>query len=277
MSSAPRLHVECSGTRGADPYGIAVLCHGFGGSARNFRPQARALGALAEVRLYDARGHARSEAPSAPSDYQLSSLVSDLARVVDEAGSGPCVVGGLSMGALTALSYTLANPERVSGLVLAAFPADAPEARSWALRFADAIEQEGTSAALERFILGPEGRFDPGAASFIRQGFLEHSPYALVSLLRETLAVTPTFDDLADSLTRVHCPTLLVVGDRDEPSVVASSRLAKLLPSARLAIIKNAGHVVNLAATRPFNEVLLEWYGAITQPSLSYPQVVTRS
>src|SRR5262249_51553779 len=54
----PRLHVEKEGDGPA-----VVLAHGFAGSARNFGPQARALRTGFRVTRYDARGHARSEAP----------------------------------------------------------------------------------------------------------------------------------------------------------------------------------------------------------------------
>src|SRR5690349_2261051 len=47
----PRLHVERQGSGPA-----VVLAHGFGGSARNFRPQARALADACTLLTYDARG-----------------------------------------------------------------------------------------------------------------------------------------------------------------------------------------------------------------------------
>jgi pimeloyl-ACP methyl ester carboxylesterase len=46
------LHVDAEG---AGP--SIVLAHGFGGSARNFRPQSRALSPTHRVVRYDARGH----------------------------------------------------------------------------------------------------------------------------------------------------------------------------------------------------------------------------
>jgi pimeloyl-ACP methyl ester carboxylesterase len=61
--AAPALHVEVHGPHAAT--GV-VLAHGFGGSARNWRPQLRALRGRYRVVVYDARGHARSEAPAQP-------------------------------------------------------------------------------------------------------------------------------------------------------------------------------------------------------------------
>src|SRR5919204_2670872 len=107
----PRLHVEIEGDGPA-----LVLAHGFGGSARNFLPQARALGERRRVVRFDARGHARSEAPDDAAAYTPATFVADLARVLDTAGAADAVVGGLSMGAGTALRLALDHPDRVRGL-----------------------------------------------------------------------------------------------------------------------------------------------------------------
>src|SRR5690349_2560345 len=113
----PRLHVESEGDGPA-----LVLAHGFGGSARNFAGQARAFRDGHRVVRYDARGHARSDAPDDAAAYTPETFVGDFVRVLDGAGVTEAVVGGLSMGAGTALRFALERPERVHGLVLAAFP-----------------------------------------------------------------------------------------------------------------------------------------------------------
>ena len=114
------LHVEVSGTGQS-----VLLAHGFGGSARNFRPQLKALRGRYRTIVYDARGHARSFAPETAAEYTPDCFASDLGRALDQAGAERAVVGGLSMGAGVALRFALAHPERVQGLVLASFPAAA--------------------------------------------------------------------------------------------------------------------------------------------------------
>src|SRR5213593_3269207 len=134
MSAEPRLHVE---VEGSGP--VVVLAHGFGGSARNFLPQARGLRDRYRIVRFDARGHARSEAPAEASAYTPEAFVADLGRVLDQVGARAAIVGGLSMGAGTALRFALAHPGRVQGLVLAAFPpgagapprASIPRTRAW--------------------------------------------------------------------------------------------------------------------------------------------------
>src|SRR3989442_9959431 len=92
-NTLPALHVEAEGD---GP--VVVLGHGFGGSARNFLPQARALRDRYRIVRFDARGHARSGAPAEAAAYTPEAFVADVGRVLDQVGAARAVVGGLSMG-----------------------------------------------------------------------------------------------------------------------------------------------------------------------------------
>jgi pimeloyl-ACP methyl ester carboxylesterase len=256
----PRLHVEVDG---AGP--TIVLGHGFAGSARNFRAQARALKDRFRIVRFDARGHARSEAPDDAEAYRPAAFVADVARVLDGVGARSAVVGGLSMGAGIALRFALAHPERTRGLVLAAFPAGATPgslgARAGA--FADAIDAEGLAAAGARFVWGQGSGLDPGAAALIRQGFLEHSPRALAHTLRGLVAVQPSVTELAASVRALTCPALVIVGAEDRWSLDASRALAAALPVARFVTVADAGHVVNVARPEVFNAAVADFVAAL--------------
>jgi pimeloyl-ACP methyl ester carboxylesterase len=233
-----------------------VLCHGFGGSARNFRPQARALGASVRFVLFDARGHARSEKPLPEHAYRLPCLIEDLASVVDLHTSGRVIVGGLSLGAAVALGYALRHPDRIAGLLLASYPTPPSHLRPWALQFAANIEEFGVEIAGERFIWGPTSRFDPKTRELVRRGFLEHAPWALAALLRHSLAALGPLEDSSGELRELPMPTRIVVGGDDTGSVGPCHLLSRLIPRASLSVLEGAGHVVNLARVAEFNREL---------------------
>jgi pimeloyl-ACP methyl ester carboxylesterase len=246
------LHVEHYGT--GSP--AILLMHGFGGSARNFRSQARLLASNRRVILFDLRGHARSAAPMDPAEYEPICFVDDVAQVLRDAAVDRAVVGGLSMGAGIALQFAIARPESVHALVLSSFPPPGDRsATSWALRFADAIESRGLEEAGSEFVWSGD-RFDNEAARFIRQGFLEHRPHALVAILRRVIATHPSVDALSEKLARIIQPTLVIVGSRDTRSIGPSHDLARLLPRARPNEVAESGHVVNLEKPKVFNEIL---------------------
>ncbi len=233
-----------------------MLGHGFGGSCRNFRVQARALRGVARFTLFDARGHARSEAPTDPASYDPDRMVDDLVRVLDVAGEERAVIGGLSMGAGIALRFALEHPHRVRALVLAAFPSPGHVNRTWATEFADALERHGTEHAGAEFVWGVRSRFDQRAAALIRAGFLEHAPHGLAHLLRRVVSQQPAVADLSAALAALVVPTLVVVGSNDAVSLEPCRALASVLPRARLVVVEGAGHVVNLAGQAAFDAAL---------------------
>jgi pimeloyl-ACP methyl ester carboxylesterase len=255
-----RLHVEVEGDGPT-----VVLAHGFAGSARNLGPQARALRGRYRVVRYDARGHARSEAPDDPSAYSLDALAGDLGRVMDEVGAAQAVVGGISMGAVTALAFASTQPARVRGVVVAALPGSSRAGRGLAriaAAFAEAIERDGLDAAGARFVWGAQSGLDARGARLVRQGFLEHSPRALAHCLRGVVAQWPDVDEMA-GLEAMTAPLLAIAGAADGGALEASRKLQARLPRTEVVAIPDAGHLVNLEQAVRFNEALLAWLGRL--------------
>jgi 3-oxoadipate enol-lactonase len=92
-----------------------VLLHGLSATRRNVVQGSRAL-VKRGYRLisYDARGH--GESSRAPS-YEYADLAADLDAVLDELALDSTALVGSSMGAATAMAFTLEHPERVPALV----------------------------------------------------------------------------------------------------------------------------------------------------------------
>jgi len=92
-----------------------VLLHGLSATRRNVVQGSRAL-VKRGYRLisYDARGH--GESSPAPS-YEYRELVGDLEAVLAELELERAALVGSSMGAATAMAFTLEHPERVPALV----------------------------------------------------------------------------------------------------------------------------------------------------------------
>jgi pimeloyl-ACP methyl ester carboxylesterase len=253
----PQLHVEARGE------GPAVLfLHGFAGSARNWRPQLRALAGRYRTIAFDARGHARSEAPAGAAAYTVEASVDDALRVLREAGEEGAAWVGLSMGAAVALEAALRAPHAVRSLVLASIPGGRGAARgisAHAEAFAEAIDREGVDAAGARFVWGPDAGFDAQGAALVRQGFLEHPAHGLSLTLRGILAGWPPVAERGAELARLRVPALVVAGGQDAGSLEPSRALAAAIPGARLEIVEGAGHVVNLARPEAFSARLLSF------------------
>jgi pimeloyl-ACP methyl ester carboxylesterase len=59
-----------------------------------------------------------------------------------------------------------------------------------------------------------------------------------------------------DGLATIKVPTLIIVGDQDQPFLAPCEYMAKKIPGARLEVIANAGHSSNLDQPAAFNRVL---------------------
>lgn len=163
------------------------------------------------------------------------------------------------MGAATALEFALRHPERVCGLLLAAYPSPGAgrglTRRAWATGFADALRDYGPEVAGAKFVWGETPRFDEKDSQFIRLGFLEHPPHALEAILRGVLAGLEDPAKLAPRLSAIRVPTLVVVGADDKESLEPSRELASYIPGAEFKVVPDAGHVVNLKQPAIFNEL----------------------
>jgi len=62
-----------------------------------------------------------------------------------------------------------------------------------------------------------------------------------------------------DALPSIQVPTLIIVGDQDQPFLDPCEYMAKKIPGARLEVIAGAGHSSNLDQPEAFNRVLREF------------------
>jgi pimeloyl-ACP methyl ester carboxylesterase len=195
-----------------------VLLHGLSATRRNVVQGSRHL-IKRGYRLiaYDARGHGAS---SPGGSYEYSDLVDDLEAVLDHLGIERAALVGSSMGAATAMAFTLEHPERVAALVQIT-PAYTGYARtgdvdgdSWE-RMASELERGGVDAFVE--VAQPEGlpeRWLEIAREATRQRMERHEdPSAVAAALRE-VPRSVAWKGL-DVLSDLDVP-VLIVGSRDE-------------------------------------------------------------
>ena len=223
-----------------------LLCHGLSATRDSVVHGSRAISrAGRRLVLWDARGHGTSDPAPVGEGYGYERQVEDLAAIVDEVAGGDqrLVVGGHSMGCHTAAAWALANPERVSGLVLIGpvftgtgiDPAD----DRWDLR-ADALASGGPEAfariAAKEFDGTDEDRSLVERLALDRTRMHLH-PDAVADALREVPRSDP-FEGMT-SLMTLTAPTL-VVGSRDDvdpghPLAVAEA-WAATISGARLEV-----------------------------------------
>lgn len=225
-----------------------LLTHGFSATRTSWADQHRALDDRYRVISWDLRGHGQTVSPDDPTAYSLDLTVADMHALLRHLGVERAVIGGLSLGGYASLAFCRAHPEMVRALVIVSSGPGYrnPEARDqWndrAHRRATELESRGLE------VLG-------GGSADMRAAVQRHrSARALAHAARGMLAQEDA--RVIDSLPRIAVPTLVILGDQDEPFVAPSRYMAAKIPGARLEVIEGAGHAANLDRPEPFNRAL---------------------
>lgn len=233
LEVAPGVHLNVQQWGQGSP---VVMCHGllFGSMAAWYFSTALPLSQQHQVALYDMRGHGKSD--WATQGYDLTTQMNDLDKVIAHAAAENrhddkrVTLIGHSYGAMTALAYALAHPDRVRRLVLV----DAPHPLSRHVRPGlDAVHNR--DELLQRFQtqLGGPGR----RAERLRQR-LEFLLFD--SSLRSDIEGSADFSQ--EALSTLTIPVLCIYGEHSECRE-SGITLSSTLPNAALAWV-NCGHYV---------------------------------
>jgi pimeloyl-ACP methyl ester carboxylesterase len=217
---------------------------------------------------YDARGF--GETTYQPEDGW--SAVADAAAVLDAADAEQAVVVACSMGGRTALDLTLAQPDRVSALVLisaAVRGGPDPELTEGRTAELEAIIETAEAAGeidevnrLEAWMWldGPtadEGRVGGPA----RELFLDMNGRALRA---ENPGKQAEMPPAWPRLGEITAPTLVMIGRLDAEDIQAINEpLVKIIPKARLVWLDNVAHLPHLEADHKTLDEITKFVDAI--------------
>lgn len=235
-----------------------VFVHGGAEDSRAWTPQLEALSDEFTVIAWDEPGAGGSA--DAPDGFGLADYADCLAGMIRALGASPTSVVGLSWGTTVILELYRRHPAMVRSMVLAdgyagwrgSLGAHEADARLAAIRAAQPESHEAFDPTVPGLFAGdPPARFVPlmqaMAADVRRQSML-----GALSAMAQA--------DLTDVLPTVQVPTQLVWGALDARSPLSVARkFERGIPGARLALIPNCGHVSNLEAPGPFNEVVRDF------------------
>lgn len=253
---AVELHYEISGPEGAP---VVLLGGSLGTTGAMWDAQVKTLSARMRTVAFDHRGHGSSPVPTGP--YTIADLGGDVVALIDRLGLERVSYVGLSIGGMVGQWLAANHPERVDRLVLIATSAYLGAPDSWHERAAD-VRRAGTTEIVADAVLSRW--FTPRWAASHRQ---------IVAELREMIAAIPAEGyagcceaisalDLRPQLERITARTL-VIGGSDDPSIPPEHQraLADAIAGARLEIIDDAAHLLNVQHPETVNGLLAEHLG----------------
>ena len=236
-----------------------LLTHGYSSTSAMWQGQIDALSKQHKLILWDMRGHGQSDYPGNAAAYSEALTVGDMAALLDEAGAGSAIVGGLSLGGYMSLAFYRAHPERVRALLIIdtgpGFKKD--EARdAWNKRAhetGDRFEREGLGVLK--------------SASRERSSVVHRDASGLARAARGML--TQRDAGVIETLPRINVPSLVVVGADDTPFLAASDYMAAKIPGARKVVIPAAGHAANIDQPQAFIDAVLPFLDSLPRQTAS--------
>lgn len=225
-----------------------VLIHAFPLNADMWRPQLERVPEGWRFIAPDLRGFG-AEAVADAGSITLDDMAADIAALLDQLAIDPAVIGGVSMGGYITFALFRRAPERFSGMILAdtKAAADTPEGLEGRRQMVALARAQGASGVAQAMLPKLLGK-----TSFERRpdlpqkvaAMIERSSTEGIVAAIEAMMVRP---DSTRDLSRISCPTLVVVGEEDLLTPVTDAvALQNQIARSRLVILPQAGHLSNL-------------------------------
>jgi esterase len=231
----------------------AIVClHGITQTAHSWDEVAAPLAGDFRVLCLDQRGHGDSDW-AADGDYSRQAQAADLDAITAALGLGPCILAGMSMGGINAITFTARHPDKVRALIIVDV---SPEIEVRGVEnIRSFIQAADTLDNFEAFVERAH-QFNPRRSLENIRSRLSHNLKQLANgkwtwkydtALRagERSFQASALLNLWDDVHTIRCPTLIIKGEEsDILSPESAAKLRAAIPGSQLATVPGAGHSV---------------------------------
>ncbi len=241
------LHYQSTG----DGPETIVFAHGLLWSGEMFAAQVAALAPRFRCVTFDFRGQGQSEVTA--SGYDMDTLASDAAGVIESLGLGRVHFAGLSMGGFVAMRLAARRPDLLRSAIMLETSADAePKENVGRYKLLGNVGRwfgYGLVAGqVMPIMFGKTFITDPARAAerdYWRARLIRNDRTGIQRALTGVIERAPIYPELA----KVTVPALVIVGDEDVATVPEKAqRIASAIAGAELVVIPKAGHSSTIEA-----------------------------
>lgn len=251
-----------------------LFAHEFAGDITSWEPQVNFFARRYRVITYCHRGYPPSDVPENPGSYSQDRLVADAKGLLDHLGIGSAYIAGLSMGAATALSFAIAFPEMTRALVVASTGTGSTDREehleAWRHNVVR-LQSEGIEGFADEYANSPTRvqfrRKDPVGWEKFRTALAAHSALGSALITQGIQLKRPTVFQLEEEMRQLAIPSLLLVGDEDEPCIEPMLFMKSCIPGSGLSMFPQSGHTINLEEPALFNSTVLDFLTAVESGS----------
>ena len=241
---------------------VVMFSNSLATSLEVWEAQAAALKGKYRVVRYDNRGHGLSDAPDAAmAGYTIDQLADDAAALIQALGLGRVNLCGLSIGGMLGQRLAAKAPGLLSSLILCD-TAQTMSQQVWDERLA-AIRKDGieviVEGTMERWFTKPFRERAPDIIQGIRN-MVRRTPAA--GYLGCGTAIRNM--DLRPDGAKIACPTLVLVGEEDPATPVASaSAINAAVIGSKLTIVPQASHLSPVEQPQAITGAIADFLGAL--------------
>jgi pimeloyl-ACP methyl ester carboxylesterase len=267
-------HVELNGvsiyyeSTGTGP--PLVFSHEFAGDYRSWKPQVDEFSSDYRCVTWNYRGRPPSEVPEDEQMYSQDQLVEDLRALLDHLEIDKAHVAGLSMGGSVTLHFALKYPERCLSAVVAGAGSGSVNRDLFeedVARIVDLLSTRTMSEFADIYAYAPTRtpflEKDRDGWELFRRQLSEHSPVGSANMMRNIQLKRPTIFSLKEQLEALRVPTLILVGDEDEPCIEPGVFMRRTIPTSGLMFLPQSGHTINLEEPQMFNQAMREFLAKV--------------
>lgn len=246
-----------------------LFLHGFTGNAEDWFDIFEQMPGKYNAVAIDLIGHGKSDAPGNADYYCAESIVSQIKFIKDHLTQDKIFLVGYSMGGRASLSFAIAHPEDMKGLIIESSSAgiknddERKKRYETDLQLAEYIENHTMEEFIEFWsdqeLFNTQRRFSNDKLKKLKKKKYTNSKIGMVNSLRgfSTGIMLP----LQDQLKKIPVKALLITGDLDSKFTGINARVAKRFLKAKHKIVRNSGHNTHLEESKRFIEIVLNYLG----------------
>lgn len=243
-----------------------LLIHGFPFDHRMWKPQIEFFSERFRVIAPDLTGFGKS--PASDGTIFIDSFAEDLKSLIDDVKCGPVHLCGFSFGGYVAMRFIDMYPELCYSMTLVSTRPDTDDNNAKFKRFQQCkqIENGKYPAFVENHIkavfTGKTLQSNHDITNQLREIVTSQEPKAVCSTL---LAIAARMDS-CENLKKVKVPTLILAGEEDSiMPLQCSKKMQELVSGAKVTIIPDSAHMVNLENPGQFNASMGQFLDSIAK------------
>jgi pimeloyl-ACP methyl ester carboxylesterase len=237
-----------------------IAVHGLLGNSTYWKNIAQEICGRYRFIPMDMRGHGQTAVDGEPYGFDVDTVGDDIAALTDHLNIERFHLLTHSTGGFAGVRYAMRDSNRLASLILtdtgsftSVISGDPESIRIFHHKFSRSFEKYDWDQIIASVRINPDPFFR-GIVESPRVEELIQSAYEMVRLNdRHTIAkfirsfyIDP--DPRVEGLRSIHCPVLIIYGEKDDLFIESSKLMAREIPDARLLKYPGAGHMTALEA-----------------------------